>query len=141
MAIDLTHPILDANMIEPDIDIPNNVNVVARPVELENIFVNLIMNSIDAFKQNSIERPRFSISGMLDGEDILIVYKDNAGGIPLHLLDRIFEPFVTTKPVGHGTGLGLSFVSGNIRAWGGDISVRNLDDGAEFTIRLKIREK
>lgn len=137
LALDLTHALVSAAKIVVKIDVPVDLHVTARPVELENIFVNLIMNSIDAFMQGEITQPKFSISAALESDNVVIRYSDNAGGIAPHLLDRIFDPFVTTKPVGHGTGLGLSFVSGNIRAWGGQISVRNAFQGAEFTIRLK----
>ena len=96
------------------------------------------MNSADAFRQSIYDRRReirIAVTVLPDVLDIKV--SDNAGGIPDELLPRIFEPFVTTKSQGHGTGLGLAFVSGHIRAWGGSISVHNDERGAVFEIVLR----
>jgi len=67
----------------------------------------------------------------------LISVKDNGNGIPKNVLDKIFQPFFTTKPTGQGTGLGLSLSYDIIKAHGGDIKVETKEgDGAEFVINL-----
>ena len=62
---------------------------------------------------------------------------DNGSGIPEKILDKIFQPFFTTKPTGQGTGLGLSLAYDIIKAHGGEIEVRtNEGEGAEFIIKV-----
>jgi signal transduction histidine kinase len=63
--------------------------------------------------------------------------KDNGNGIPQKVVDKIFQPFFTTKPTGQGTGLGLSLAYDIIKAHGGDIMVKTEDGyGSEFIIQL-----
>ena len=64
---------------------------------------------------------------------------DNGNGIPQKIVDKIFQPFFTTKPTGQGTGLGLSFGYDIIKAHGGEIKVKTKEgEGSEFIIRLPI---
>ena len=71
------------------------------------------------------------------GLGVEITVKDNGNGIPQKVLDKIFQPFFTTKPTGEGTGLGLSLSYDIIRSHGGEIkAVTKEDDGAEFIIQL-----
>ena len=65
--------------------------------------------------------------------------KDNGKGIPENMLNKIFQPFFTTKPTGQGTGLGLSLSYDIIKAHGGELKVEtNEGQGAEFTIKLPL---
>jgi signal transduction histidine kinase len=64
---------------------------------------------------------------------------DNGNGIPQNIIDKIFQPFFTTKPTGQGTGLGLSLSYDIIKAHGGEIKVETKEDeGSEFIIQLPI---
>jgi signal transduction histidine kinase len=75
---------------------------------------------------------------MIDNK-ILISVKDNGVGISPKVVDRIFQPFFTTKPTGHGTGLGLSLSYDIIKAHGGEIKVETKEDaGAEFIAQLPV---
>ena len=68
-----------------------------------------------------------------------IKVKDNGMGIPQKVLDKIFQPFFTTKPTGHGTGLGLSLSYDIVKAHGGELKVETkTDEGATFTIVLPL---
>jgi len=68
-----------------------------------------------------------------------IKIKDNGNGIPQRVLDKIFQPFFTTKPTGQGTGLGLSLAYDIVKAHGGEIIVNTKEEeGSEFTILLPI---
>jgi two-component system, NtrC family, sensor kinase len=75
------------------------------------------------------------LPGGLRGAEIHV--KDNGNGIPQKVVDKIFQPFFTTKPTGQGTGLGLSLAYDIIKAHGGDIMVKTEDGyGSEFIIQL-----
>ena len=99
--------------------------------EFQQIILNIISNAKDAFIQNRITDSKIIIK--LDKDKIII--SDNAGGISEDIIDRIFEPYFTTKEQGKGTGMGL-YMSQVImqKNIGGLLSVRNIDNGAEFTI-------
>jgi signal transduction histidine kinase len=65
---------------------------------------------------------------------------DNGSGIPGKIIDKIFQPFFTTKPTGEGTGLGLALSYDIIKAHGGDLQVETkLGEGSVFTIRLPVK--
>jgi two-component system NtrC family sensor kinase len=73
------------------------------------------------------------------GNKVEISVKDNGVGIPQKVLDKIFQPFFTTKPTGQGTGLGLSLSYDIIKAHGGEIKVESKEgEGAEFMIELPV---
>lgn len=73
--------------------------------------------------------------------EILITVKDNGNGIPKNVLDKIFQPFFTTKPTGQGTGLGLSLSYDIIKAHGGELQVETEEgEGAQFIILLPVAE-
>ena len=73
------------------------------------------------------------------GGGIEIKVSDNGNGIPQKVLDKIFQPFFTTKPTGQGTGLGLSLSYDIVKAHGGEIKVETKEgEGSEFTIKLPI---
>jgi two-component system, NtrC family, sensor kinase len=69
----------------------------------------------------------------------LISVADNGNGIPKNILDKIFQPFFTTKPTGQGTGLGLSLSCDIVKAHGGELRVETKEgDGSEFIIHLPV---
>jgi signal transduction histidine kinase len=82
-------------------------------------------------------KPTVSVSTKKIGDKILIRVKDNGNGIPQKVLDKIFQPFFTTKPTGQGTGLGLSLSYDIVKAHGGNIQVETKEgEGSEFMIQL-----
>jgi signal transduction histidine kinase len=73
------------------------------------------------------------------GDKVLISVRDNGPGIPQKILDKIFQPFFTTKPTGQGTGLGLSLSYDIVKAHSGELRVKTKDgEGAEFVITLPV---
>ena len=81
-----------------------------------------------------------SISTKKIGENVQVSVKDNGNGIPQKVLDKIFQPFFTTKPSGQGTGLGLSLSYDIVKAHGGELSVDTVEAlGSEFIIRLPLK--
>ena len=106
----------------------------ASETELQQVFLNLVNNALDAMEKTD---GTIDITSKTQGNDIVIVVADNGPGIANANLARIFDPFFTTKPVGKGTGLGLSICYGIIKKMGGEIDVRSvIDRGTTFTIRL-----
>jgi two-component system NtrC family sensor kinase len=105
--------------------------------QLIQVFLNLILNSIDAMTKGG--RLRIWTEFFTSPDFITIKFKDNGSGIPHHLLPSIFDPFFTTKTTGHGTGLGLSVSKGIIEEHGGDITVESeVGEGTTFSIHLPI---
>lgn len=111
----------------------------ASASEMQQIFLNLINNALDAMehKGGSITITTRKLKDMAE-----IQIADTGQGIPKANLARIFDPFYTTKPAGKGTGLGLSICYTIIRNMGGDISViSQVDKGTTFVIRLPLDAK
>ena len=86
------------------------------------------------------DNPEIWVSTKRAGDKVLISVRDNGPGIPSKILDKIFQPFFTTKPTGQGTGLGLSLSYDIVKAHGGEIKVETKEgEGAEFIIELPIK--
>jgi two-component system C4-dicarboxylate transport sensor histidine kinase DctB len=120
--------------VDIDIEAPD-VWVSGHVVQLEQVMVNLIGNALDAVSGR--DRPWIGIRLWLEGETVNISVADNGPGIPAELIDRIFDPFITTKPVGKGLGLGLSISYGIVQDFHGRISAANRPQGgAQLVIAL-----
>ena len=90
-------------------------------------------------KGGTIRTNCFSKYKKESNDKVEIRVKDNGNGIPQKVLDKIFQPFFTTKPTGQGTGLGLSLSYDIIKAHGGEIKVETKEgEGSEFIIQLPI---
>ena len=97
----------------------------------------MVNNAKDAFLRKRVEKPVVSIGVCTKEGKTFVTVADNAGGIPEEILDKVFEPYFTTKGPGQGTGIGL-FMSKTIieKNMNGRLSARNLKDGAEFRIEI-----
>ncbi len=103
--------------------------------EFEHILLNLINNARDAFKNNDCDNKNISISIDEYKETTVLKVTDNAGGIPVEILNKIFNPYFTTKAQGEGTGIGLYMTKVIIeKHFHGSINVTNDEDGAIFTL-------
>ena len=114
-------------------------SVMGHQVQVEQVLLNLLSNARDAINENSgTVRKTIDICINNDpgGDIIEIIVTDGGGGIDAQTLERIFEPFYTTKGVGKGTGLGLSISYGIITEMAGTISARNVEGGCQFIISL-----
>lgn len=108
--------------------------IMASENYLQSIWVNLIMNAIEAINSETGE---ISISTRFDGKNFLVKISDNGNGIPSECIGQIFEPFFTTKRDQQGTGLGLSLVRRVVQAHNGQIMVESDEGkGSTFTIVL-----
>jgi len=111
-------------------------SIQASLTELQQVFLNLINNSLDAMDNRG---GTINITSQLEGDDVVIEVADNGPGIPAANLSRIFDPFFTTKPAGKGTGLGLSICYGIIKKLGGEIVVKSMiDEGATFRLNIPL---
>jgi two-component system NtrC family sensor kinase len=109
--------------------------VIVDPSQMEQVFVNLIMNAAEAMAGAG----RLTVSTGLDptGGLVEVNFADTGHGISEENLERIFDPFFTTKEVGHGTGLGLAISYGIVKEHEGSISVvSKVGKGSTFTVRL-----
>jgi len=134
----LVHEQLRLRGIEVELELcPDELLVVANPIQLEQVFINLLTNARDALADS--KRKTIRIASSRDGEKIRIAFSDTGPGIPLELQQRIFDPFFTTKEVGTGTGLGLSITYSILKEHGGRISVEpKRGRGASFLIQLPV---
>jgi len=110
--------------------------VMADKIEIEQVVINLLKNSLEAMQKNAIGVKEMLVRSFL-GEDgmVTVVVEDNGAGIPEGCMDKLFKPFVSSKE--NGMGLGLSICSGIINAYSGRISGHNKPDGgAIFSFTL-----
>ena len=131
-------------IIKTDLDNSiEKVNII--PQEIGRVILNLINNAfyaVDEKKKSGVEgyEPTVSLSTKRNNGKIEISVKDNGNGIPQKVLDKIFQPFFTTKPTGQGTGLGLSLSYDIVKAHGGGLQVETKEgEGSEFIINLNIK--
>ena len=119
-------------------DIPN-LPLVAD--QLEQVFVNMVLNAVDAIndlKANKKEK-RISIESAIVENEVIITFADSGSGIREENINKIFEPFFTTKSQGKGTGLGLWVSYGIIKSFQGNIEVQsNSQVGTKFTVKLPV---
>lgn len=98
---------LKSNGINVDIDIDENIELMTKKNDIKQIVLNLIKNSMDAYKEKNIEEKDIYISAIEKANIVSINVKDNAGGIPKDIVEKIFDPYFSTKDKKNGTGLGL----------------------------------
>jgi PAS domain S-box-containing protein len=118
-------------------DFPENLPpVVADPHQVEQVFLNVINNAVDAMLEDA-KSGRLHVRIWTDGGYVSVEFHDTGPGI--RELNRIFDPFYTTKSLGKGTGLGLSICYGIVKEHGGDIRAHNhVQGGAVIRVLLPI---
>jgi two-component system NtrC family sensor kinase len=111
--------------------------ILSDPSQLQQVFLNLITNAIDAHDGKPYGTVRIRTEAEDKKKRIKIVFSDTGSGIDKESLGKIFDPFFTTKPVGKGTGLGLSICYSIVQTLGGDVAVKSeVGEGTEFTLFL-----
>jgi signal transduction histidine kinase len=123
-----------------------NINII--PQDIGRVILNLITNAFYAASlpskggfsdSDKNDNPTIWVSTKKRGDKVLISVRDNGPGIPQKILDKIFQPFFTTKPTGQGTGLGLSLSYDIVKAHGGELKVETKEgEGSEFIIQLPV---
>lgn len=111
-----------------EIRLPQPLTIKGDAIKIEEVFVNLLNNSIDATEDNTTEKTIYiNVKNILGG--YLLVVEDCGGGINNSDINKIMSPFFTTKQSGKGTGLGLSICQQIIQQHHGEISIQNGSKG------------
>jgi two-component system NtrC family sensor kinase len=119
---------------------PDPPEVVGDPSQLQQVLLNLLNNALYALEGR--ENGEIRIASTREEDTVTISVADNGCGIDPEIIDKIFLPFFTTKPVGQGTGLGLSTIYGIVERWGGQVRVSSEPDvGSVFTVHLPVPTK
>ncbi|MDD5284306.1 MAG: PAS domain-containing sensor histidine kinase [Desulfuromonadaceae bacterium] len=107
--------------------------------ELSQVMFNILNNSRDAVRERNICNPSIEVTVTRDNDANQIIVTDNGGGIPEQLIDRVFDPFFSTKDPSKATGLGLYLVKSIVeKIMEGSVSAKNTESGAEISITLPL---
>lgn len=116
---------------------PNLPSVEANPVHLQQVLLNLLMNSLEAMQSTLAAKRRVVISTKREANSsVLVSVRDYGSGLPKEDLDKVFTQFYSTKP--NGMGMGLTIVRSIVEAHGGKLSAENTGEGARFFFRLPV---
>jgi len=135
--VNLVSAQLEEHNIKLSIEGDESQTITGLESELQQVILNIINNAKDVFIEKEQKNATINIYVCKENKDVIVTILDNAGGIPSNVIDRVFEPYFTTKEQGKGTGLGLymskMIIEDNMN---GSINVKNDKDGALFTIKL-----
>jgi len=139
-ALQLLSGIFESNQIDVETEYsPTMLEVFGSGSEFKQVIINLLHNARDAIVEYKPPAPKITIRTSSDGNYGYIMIQDNGGGIASNVMERIFEPYFTTKEEGKGSGIGLYMSYSIIRIkMGGNISVANVDEGALFTLTIPL---
>ncbi len=131
---------LGNNDIELVLNVDDKKKVKTYSRELMHVLINIIKNAKDILIERDLENKKISISTCLDLESVSIFICDNGGGVDKSIINKIIDPYFSTKGEKNGTGLGL-YMSKIIieKHLYGELSVSNTDEGACFNIKLPVR--
>jgi len=133
-------PTLKNKGIEIEETVPDTIRLVTYPNEIIQVFLNLLKNSEEAIDEKKIYNGKISITGYIKDETVHLSLKDNGGGVPEEIINKIFDPYFSTKMKRDGTGLGL-YMSKTIieEHCKGVLTFENIDNGSIFTINLPVQ--
>ena len=121
------------------INVSSQDDVVAEgyPNEYSQVLLNILLNARDVCLERKVAQPVVAIRVFNEKNKAVMTIADNAGGVPEEIMDRIFDPYFTTKDPDRGTGIGLYMAKVIIeKNMNGSLSVRNTGEGAEFRIEV-----
>jgi PAS domain S-box-containing protein len=134
--IDLCHERLKRNAVELIVLGDFSFNLKCKSVQISQVLMNLISNSLDAI--SNLNEKWLKIEANRGSDHIWLTITDSGHGIPSGIVDKIMQPFFTTKQVGKGTGLGLSISKGIIEAHGGEFLYCPESSHTQFKIKFPI---
>ncbi len=133
----LTEVIFNEYRINIEVNHTGESVTFGHPNEYAQALLNILVNAKDAFSSRKTGSPKVKINLFTEEGKSVVTITDNAGGIPEEIIDKIFDPYFTTKGPDKGTGVGLYMskiiIENNM---GGTLSARNIDNGAEFRIEV-----
>ncbi len=118
---------------------PSLPSVDADPVQLQQVLLNLLMNSLEAMQSTPEDKRSVVISTKCEADSVVTSVRDYGSGLPEEDMDKVFTHFYSTKP--NGMGMGLTIVRSIIEAHGGKLWVENVDEGARFFFALPVTRK
>jgi signal transduction histidine kinase len=125
-----------------DLKIPENIVIECQVIQLQQVFLNLINNSIYELQHSDHRRKVIRIEASLSENELFITLTDSGRGIPEELQSKLMQPFFTTKPLGEGAGLGLSTSRGIMESHHGSLNLNpSYKEGAQFLMRLPLNKK
>jgi C4-dicarboxylate-specific signal transduction histidine kinase len=128
-----------AHAITLENNIDTHIEIMGYKNELIQAILNILNNSKDALISSKIDDPQVTITLTKEQNHAKIVITDNAGGIDEDIIDKIFEPYFTTKFQDQGTGIGLYMTKMIIKeSMGGDLKITNINGGVQATIILPL---
>jgi PAS domain S-box-containing protein len=132
-ALNIVESSITSSNIKINLDVKSNAEIFTYKNEVMQVILNILKNAEDILLEKKVENPSINI----EIENFTLAISDNAGGIPENIIDKVFEPYFSTKTKKDGTGLGL-YMSKTIieEHCGGTLSVSNNNNGAVFTINL-----
>lgn len=125
--------------IKLTVNVPDNfknITVKCRRIQISQVLLNLLNNAIDAVKPQ--EKPHITIDIKISNNNLQFLVTDNGDGIPTEIVEKVFQPFFTTKEVGKGTGLGLSLSSKIIREHSSELKYFRHDERTSFSFELSL---
>ena len=135
---------LRVHQVELKLDFdPELPNIMAEHNRLEQVFINLVTNAIDAMDEKASQlvengwKKQLEIRSFLENNQVVVTVSDTGIGMSREIINKIFEPFFTTKEIGKGTGLGVSISHGIIKDYDGDIQIESeFGKGTTFLLRF-----
>ncbi len=118
-----------------DCQLPEGFAISCRPVQMSQVMINLLNNAYDALLDATGPKT-IIVKSFNENSNLCIEVKDTGPGIDAKIIDKVMLPFFTTKPVGKGTGIGLSISKGIVEDHQGQLEVESSPDGALFRIRI-----
>lgn len=139
-SIDFLSYLLKLNSIKINFINSSNSKIEVFLNEIVQVFINLIKNSCDIMIEKDVEKKEILINSFEKDGKLFVEFEDNGGGINIKIMDKIFDPYFSTKNNKNGTGLGLYMSKIIIEQYSfGKIYVENSENGAKFTIELPLK--
>lgn len=133
---------IEANLIEVDLDLNSTHKIKILQSEFMQVIINILNNAREYLVEKNVKHPYIKIKSFDKDDETYIEISDNAGGIDEKIIEKIFDPYFSTKLEKHGTGLGLYMSKMIIKDYHkGDIYAKNSEVGAIFTIKLTKHEE
>jgi len=136
-SVDIIKPVLKKEGISITLSLDDKIKLFLYASELKQVLINILNNAKDALMESDKEEKQIKVSTIQESDHIKIKISDNAGGVPDEIIDRIFDPYFSTKTDKNGTGIGLYMSKKIVEEYlEGTLSVVNENKGAIFKIIL-----